>query len=144
LSIRLINENQVICLEDLNVEGIMKNHKLAQSISDVSWSKFTNFLEYKAKWYGRNIVYINRWFPSSKMCSKCGWINQNLTLDIREWLCPRCGTKHDRDYNASINIRNIGYQYFLKELETGCGMQSVYKQKQLEASSIDESMKVDI
>jgi len=108
LSTRLINENQVICLEDLNVEGMVKNHKLAKSISDVSWSSFTTMLKYKAEWYGRQIIVIDRYFPSSKLCNVCGWKYQDLDLSIREWTCPECKTHHDRDINASINILKEG------------------------------------
>ena len=108
LSTRLINENQVICLEDLNVEGMIKNHKLAKSIADVSWSSFITMLNYKAEWYGREISVIDRYFPSSKLCNVCGWKYQDLDLSIREWYCPECNTKHDRDVNASINILKEG------------------------------------
>jgi len=107
LSTRLINENQVICLEDLNVKGMVKNHKLAKSISDASWSSFVNMLQYKAEWYGREIIKINRWFPSSKMCSNCGSIKKDLTLADRIYKC-NCGIEIDRDLNASINILNVG------------------------------------
>ncbi len=104
LSTKLINENQVICLEDLNVKGMLKNKQLSKSISDASWSMFVNFLEYKADWYGRTIVKIDRFFPSSKKCSVCSNINNSLTLKDRNWKCEVCETEHDRDYNASINI----------------------------------------
>ena len=108
LSSKLISENQTICLEDLNVAGMLKNHYLAQSISDCSWSKFNEFLEYKAEWNGVNIVRIGRFEPSSKMCSKCGWIKQDLTLKDRKWQCFECHAKHDRDINAAKNILQIG------------------------------------
>ena len=108
LSTRLINENQVICLEDLNVKGMVKNHKLADSIHEVSWSEFVTMLKYKAEWYGRTIVQVNRFFPSSKSCFECGYIKNDLTLDDREWTCPECGTHHDRDYNAAKNILRQG------------------------------------
>jgi len=108
VSTKLISENQTICLEDLNVQGMMKNHKLAQAISDCSWSKFNAFLEYKAEWNGVNIVRIGRFEPSSKMCSKCGWVKRDLTLKDRKWQCEECSVKHDRDINAAKNILQIG------------------------------------
>jgi len=108
LSTKLINENQVICLEDLNIKGMVKNHKLAKSISDASWSSFNTMLKYKAIWYGREIVVIDRFFPSSKLCNVCGWKYVDLNLSIRNWICPECGSKHNRDINAAINIRNEG------------------------------------
>ncbi len=108
LSTRLINENQIICLEDLNIEGMVKNHKLAKSISDVSWNSFAIMLNYKAEWYGREIVVIDRYYPSSKLCNICGWKYNDLNLSIRNWECPECNTNHNRDVNAAINIRNEG------------------------------------
>ena len=125
LSSRLIRDNQTICLEDLNIEGMLKNHKLAQSISDVSWSQFVDFLKYKSDWYGKNIVQIGRFEASSKTCSVCGWIKKDLTLKDREWKCEKCGTEHDRDLNAAVNIKKFGlitwkkyanYNYSGKEL----------------------------
>jgi len=113
LSTKLVRENQTICLEDLNVEGMIKNHNLAQSISDVSWSKFVEYLKYKAEWYGKNIVQIGRFEPSSKMCSVCGSIKKDLTLSDREWVCEVCQTKHDRDINASVNIKKFGLSLYL-------------------------------
>ncbi len=112
LSYRLTHENQVssIMIEDLNVSGMMKNHKLAKSIGDCSWSEFVRQLEYKSKWYGINFFKIDRFAPSSKLCSNCGTINQELTLKDRGWGCRNCGSMHDRDINASINIKNIGIE----------------------------------
>src|SRR6266700_710704 len=104
VSTKLIRENQVICLETLNVKGMLQNHCLAKAISDVGWGEFTRQLEYKAKWYGRTLVKIDRWYPSSKTCSDCGHILDTLTLDVREWVCPWCGTWHERDINAARNI----------------------------------------
>ena len=108
LSSKLINENQVICLEDLNVKGMVKNHRLAESISECSWFEFVRQLEYKAKWYGRTVVKIDRFFPSSKTCSNCGFIKESLNLSERKWTCPRCEMEHDRDLNASKNILKQG------------------------------------
>lgn len=102
------NENQIVVLEDLAVRNMMKNHKLAQAISDVSWYQFKRQLDYKCKWKGRSLIVIDRFFPSSKLCSCCKAIKQDLTLDIREWTCDSCDTIHDRDINASINILNQG------------------------------------
>jgi len=104
LSLRLTCENQVVAVEDLHIKGMVKNHKLAQAISDASWGQFLTMLEYKGKLYGCEIRKLDRFFPSSKRCSKCGYIHEHLTLDIREWTCPDCGTDHDRDVNASTNI----------------------------------------
>ena len=110
LSIRLIRENQTIALETLNVQGMMQNHRLAQSIGSASWSRFVEFLRYKAEWYGRNIVFVGRFEPSSKLCSVCGFHNSELTLADRTWICPSCQTEHDRDVNAATNIRKFALQ----------------------------------
>jgi len=107
LSTRLIRENQTICLEGLNVAGMQKNHCLAQSVSDCSWSKFVEFLKYKSEWYGVNLLFIGRFDPSSKTCSICGYIKRDLQLSDREWNCPDCKTHHDRDRNAAQNIKNF-------------------------------------
>lgn len=107
ISSKLIAENQTICIEDLAVKNMMKNHKLAKSISDVGWSSFINKLNYKANWFGKNIITIGRFSPSTKLCSFCGAIKDGLTLKDREWICD-CGVKHDRDTNAAINIKNFG------------------------------------
>lgn len=104
LSTRLIIENQVICLEDLNVAGMVRNRTLAAKVSDAAWSEFVRQIEYKAKWYGRTVVKINRFFPSSKTCSACGFVHENLELKDRSWKCPGCGAEHDRDLNAARNI----------------------------------------
>ena len=112
-SSKLISENQTICIEDLNIKGMLSNHKLAQSISDCGWSMFVNMLEYKAEWYGKNILKIGRFEPSSKLCSCCGSINKELTLKDREWTCSNCNTLLDRDVNASINIKNFALKNHL-------------------------------
>jgi putative transposase len=104
----LLNENQVIVMENLNVKGMMKNHNLAKSIQELSLYRFKEILKYKAEWYGRDIIEIDRWFPSSKLCSNCGNKNNKLKLKDREWTCTSCNTTHDRDVNAAINILNEG------------------------------------
>lgn len=111
VSTELIKKYDLIVLEDLNVKGMVKNHKLSKHISDASWSKFIELLTYKAEWNDKEIVKIDRFFPSSKTCNCCGYINQNLDLSTREWTCPSCYTKLDRDLNASINILKEGYKH---------------------------------
>lgn len=106
LSTRLVNENQVIAVEDLHVKGIMKNHKLARAIGDVGWGMFTNMLKYKTAKTGKGYIEVNRFFASSKTCSCCLHTQAQMPLNIRMWTCDKCGTKHDRDINAAINIRN--------------------------------------
>ena len=108
LTTRLVRENQTIAVEDLAVKNMMKNRKLALAIADASWSELIRQLEYKAAWYGRTLVKIDRWFPSSKRCGHCGHVVDKLPLDIREWDCPECGTHHDRDVNAANNIKAAG------------------------------------
>ncbi|HEY9727267.1 MAG TPA: RNA-guided endonuclease TnpB family protein [Chroococcales cyanobacterium] len=108
LTTRLVRENQTIAVEDLAVKNMMKNHKFAQAIADASWSELIRQLEYKCQWYGRTLVKIDRWFPSSKRCGNCGHIVDKLPLNVREWTCPDCGTHHDRDINAAQNILAAG------------------------------------
>lgn len=113
VSNKIIGENQAIIIEDLNVSGMMKNKNLAKSIQELSLFRFKEILTYKTKWYGRDLIQIDRFFPSSKLCSCCGTKNTKLTLSDRVWVCSNCGTKHDRDYNAAINILNEGKRILL-------------------------------
>lgn len=116
---------------------MVKNHCLAQCISDASWSTFVSMLEYKAEWYGRNILKIGRFEPSSKMCSECGWMKKDLTLNIREWKCEECGILHDRDINAAKNIKCFG----LHVKNVGAERPNL---KLLENASIEGSVKEEI
>ena len=104
----LIDENQVICMEDLNVKGMLRNHKLAESIQELNFGEFKRMLEYKANWYGRKLIFVDRFYPSSKTCNHCGYVNKKLKLSDRQWVCPNCGEIIERDYNAALNIRDEG------------------------------------
>ena len=104
----LIDENQVICMEDLNVKGMLQNHKLAESIQELNFGEFKRMLEYKTNWYGRKLVFVDRFYPSSKTCNHCGYVNKKLKLSDRQWICPDCGEIIERDYNAALNIRDEG------------------------------------
>jgi len=132
----IVKNHDIISVEDLAVKNIMKNHCLAQAMSDVSLGAFYTMLEYKANWSDRQFVKIDRWFPSSKTCSSCGWIKQDLTLSIREWTCESCGENHDRDVNAAKNILKQG----LNIINCGSGIESQSKQKHSEALPLGESM----
>jgi putative transposase len=108
LSTRLIRENQAIAVEDLHVGGLVRNHALARAISDAAWGGLRAMLEYKAGWYGRELLVVDRWYPSSRTCSACGHLVDRLTLGVREWTCAGCGAAHDRDVNAARNILAAG------------------------------------
>ena len=108
LTTRLVRENQTIVIEDLHVRGMLGNHSLARAIGDAAWSELRRMLQYKCAWYGRDLVVVNRWLPSSKSCSTCGHLTDQLALSVRNWPCQRCGSWHDRDVNAAKNILAAG------------------------------------
>ncbi|MBM0229130.1 MULTISPECIES: RNA-guided endonuclease TnpB family protein [Micromonospora] len=116
LTTRLVRENQTVVIEDLSVKNMLQNHSLARAISDAGWSELRSMLEYKAQWYGRSVIVVSRWFPSSKRCSSCGHYAERMPLNIRSWTC-RCGATHDRDVNAAKNILAAG----LAERQNACG-----------------------
>ncbi len=108
ITTRLVRENQTLVIEDLTVRTMVKNRKLARAISDAAWSQFRNMLEYKAAWYGREVIAVDRWFPSSKLCSHCGTLQERMPLSVRTWVCDSCATTHDRDVNAAKNLLAAG------------------------------------
>ena len=130
LSTRIINENQVIVLEDLNVSGMVRNRKLARVISQQGWHQFITFLKYKGDLYGREVIQVDRFYPSSKTCSSCGTIQQSLPLHIREWTCDACETKHDRDINAAKNLMALGTSVtaFGGDVRPACGQTPAKKE----------------
>jgi putative transposase len=136
LTTQLVRENQTIAVENLAVKNMLRNHKLAQAISDASWGELIRQLEYKCQWYGRNLVKIDRWFPSSKTCGHCGHIVEKLPLNIREWDCPNCGTKHDRDINAARNILAAGLAVSV------CGANIRPKSERVEAVAMKQKPKL--
>lgn len=131
----LTHDSQVrtICMEDLNVKGMQRNHHLAQAVGDASFGTFLTLLEYKCSWYGVNLIKIDRFAPSSKTCGKCGYIYKGLKLSERSWTCPECGTHHDRDFNAACNIKEFG----LKALPTERG-----KVKPVDCPLVDDRPRV--
>ncbi|MFH9293600.1 RNA-guided endonuclease InsQ/TnpB family protein [Streptomyces sp. NPDC017520] len=135
LTTRLVRENQTIVIEDLAVRNMVKNGSLARAISDAAWSEFRSMLEYKAQWYGREVIAIDRWFPSSKLCSVCGTLRDKMPLNVRTWTCD-CGTTHDRDVNAAKNILAVGLTASVcgagvRPQRSSPGRQSAMKQKPL-------------
>lgn len=137
LTTRLVRENDIICIEDLNVRGMLKNHKLAKSISDCSFSMIRSMLSYKCGWYGRKLIVIDRWSPTSKRCSCCGSIMPSMGLNVREWACPNCSTYHDRDINAAKNILDEG----LRLLDVGCVPPEF---KPVENPTMDDRLAIDL
>jgi putative transposase len=134
VSKELVESYDLISIEDLNVKGMIKNHKLSKHIADVSWGNFVNLLNYKCDWYGKELVKINKFYPSSKTCSSCGWINQGLKLSDRKWIC-KCGKMHDRDINASKNILKEGLKIF------GQGLSNTKVESKSDFSNKAHSMK---
>ena len=135
ITTRLVRENQTIVIEDLTVSGMLRNRSLARAISDAAWSEFRSLLEYKAAWYGRDVIAVDRWFPSSKLCSVCGSVRDTLPLHVRSWTCG-CGTTHDRDVNAARNILAAGLAVSacgagVRPQRSSPGGQSVMKQEAL-------------
>ncbi|MFE6718480.1 RNA-guided endonuclease InsQ/TnpB family protein [Streptomyces albidoflavus] len=133
LTTRLVRENQTIVIEDLTVRNMVKNRRLARAISDAAWADFRSMLEYKAHWYGREVIAVDRWFPSSKLCSSCGTLRDKLPLNVRTWTCD-CGTTHDRDVNAANNLLAAGLAVSVwgagvRPQRSSPGGQSAMKQK---------------
>jgi len=116
ITTKIVSENQIIVLEDLNVSGMMKNHKLAKAIQELGLFEMRRQIEYKSNWYGRNLIFVSRWYPSSKTCSCCGWVKHNLKLSDREFVCENCGLVIDRDENASLNIENEGMRIYEEQI----------------------------
>lgn len=135
VSKKLVETYDLISIEDLNVKGMIKNHKLSKHIADASWGNFVTLLQYKCDWYGKELVKVNRFYPSSKTCGDCGWINQELKLSDREWTCNSCGVVHDRDVNASRNTLKEGLKIF------GQGLSNTKVEKKLDVSNNAHSMK---
>jgi putative transposase len=108
LTTRLVRENQTLVIEDLTVRSMVKNRSMSRAISDAAWAQFRNLLEYKATWYGREVIAVDRFFPSSKLCSHCGTLQPEMPLGVRTWMCGSCGTVHDRDVNAAKNVLAAG------------------------------------
>lgn len=148
LSTRLVRENQAIVVEDLNIAGMVKNHCLARVISDAAWRMLLSFLAYKCEWYGRDLVKVNRFFPSSKTCSRCGLVVEQLPLNVRHWTCPGCNAEHDRDVNAAHNILAAGLAVAREGEACGSGVshrllrQAVQSELKQEPGSRDSGISV--
>ena len=139
LTTKLVKDYSVICIEDLNVTGMLKNHKLAKSIADCSFSMIRGILNYKCRWYDRKLIIIDRWEPTSKTCSNCGYIMKDFNLGIRKWMCPSCGTKHDRDINAAKNILNKGLNTVGMTEIYACGERSSISEMKCSCSEKQEN-----
>ena len=137
LTTKLVRENYIICIEDLNVRGMLKNHKLAKSVSDCSFYTIKQMLSYKCDWYGRKLVVIDRWSPTSKRCFCCGHVMPAMGLNVRKWFCPNCNTYHDRDINAAKNILDEG----LRLLDVG---RELPKFKPVENPTMDDRLAIDL
>ncbi len=140
LSKAVIDENQVVVAEGLSVKGLMKSF-LSKHVADSGWGMFLRFLEYKARWYGRQLVVVDRYCPSSKTCSECGYIYGDMDLSVREWICPVCGAYHDRDVNASKNLYNYGFAHLTSgrvgtPRTYACGECGLHSMKQEATTSI--------
>ena len=138
ITTKLIKENDVICIENLNVKGMTKNHHLAKIIQDASFGTLVNMLKYKAMWHNRKIVEVGRFYPSSKLCSCCGHRIQQMGLEVRHWTCPNCGTKHDRDINAAINIKNEGLRILDNGMERNSKTLDSYSSMPVENPTIND------
>lgn len=139
ITTKLIKENDVICIENLNVKGMTKNHHLAKAIQNASFGTLVNMLKYKAMWHNRKIIEIGRFYPSSKICHCCGHRMNYMGLEIREWICPNCKTKHDRDVNAAINIKNEGLR-ILDGMERNSKTLDSYSSMPAENPTMDERL----
>lgn len=143
ITTKIIHENDVICIENLGVKNMMKNHKLAKSIQDASFGTLVSMLKYKASWHGRQIVEIGRFYPSSKTCSCCGYKMDSMPLPVRKWTCPFCGASHDRDINAAINIKNEGLRILDNQgTVRNTGTLGKYPSKLVENPTMDERLDV--
>lgn len=136
LSRRIVDENQIVVVEDLNVKGMTKNHCLAKAISDAGWGTLTRFIEYKCERDGKAFIRTNRWFPSSKTCSACGHVCDRMGLEVRHWACSHCGASHDRDVNAAHNIRDEGIRMLASGTGASASRGSVSRRKKLAASRV--------
>lgn len=140
ITTKLIKENDIICIENLNVKGMTKNHHLAKSIQDASFGNLVNMLKYKAKWHNRKIIEIGRFYPSSKICHCCGHRMQYMGLEIRNWTCPVCHSVHDRDINAAINVKNEGLRILDHGMERNSKTLDSYSSMPVENPTMDERL----
>ena len=142
ITTKLIKENDVICIENLNVKGMLQNHKLAKAIQDASFGTLVSMLKYKAAWRNRQIIEVGRFYPSSKLCHCCGHRMSYMGLEVREWICPKCKTKHDRDVNAAINIKNEGLKILDKGTVGNIETLDSYSSMPVENPTMDERLNV--